>query len=262
MHTQQQPWNTLRLHESRAARIENKRGRREGCRRRRNSFFDAENVTLSQILESPLKVQNLVSQFNPRKFKSIIGGSTLKTHLALTMAEKRIPEMEFINDVEEFMKEKEVTPTLQGLDERLQKYRFLEINLLQKRGRLRRQLPDFEKSIEVITLLEAKKELQTHFLMSSQLYSKARIPPTDTVCLWLGANVMLEYPLEEAKALLAKNLSTSLSNLKQIEEDLEFLRDQITTSEVNLARVYNWNVKKLQAKKAAAGAIIGGASKG
>lgn len=169
------------------------------------------------------------------------------------MADKRIPEMEFINDVEVYMKGKEVTPTLQGLDERLQKYRFLEINLLQKRSRIRRQLPDFEKSLEVIKLLETKNEFNTHFLMSSQLYSKARIPPTETVCLWLGANVMLEYPLEEAKALLTKNLTTSQSNLKQIEEDLEFLRDQITTSEVNLARVYNWNVKRLQAQKAASG---------
>lgn len=162
---------------------------------------------------------------------------------------RNIPEMEFINEVEVYMKGKEVTPTLQSLDERLQKYRFLEINLLQKRARLKRQLPDFEKSLEVIKLLEAKTEFNTHFLMSSQLYSKARIPPTDTVCLWLGANVMLEYPLDEAKQLLQKNLSTSLSNMKQIDEDLEFLRDQITTSEVNLARVYNWNVKRLQAQK-------------
>lgn len=165
------------------------------------------------------------------------------------MAEKRIPEMEFINDVEIYMKGKDVRETLQGLDERLQKYRFLEINLIQKRARLRRQMPDFEQSLEVIKLLEKKEELKTHFLMSSQLYSKARIPPTDTVCLWLGANVMLEYPLDEAKALLSNNLTTSTSNLKQIEEDLEFLRDQITTSEVNLARVYNWNVKRLQAEK-------------
>lgn len=166
------------------------------------------------------------------------------------MADKRIPEMEFINDVATFMKGKDVTATLQGLDEQLSKYRFLELNLIQKRRRLRLQLPDFEKSIEMINLLKMKQEFNTHFLMSSQLYSKARIPPTETVCLWLGANVMLEYPLEEAETLLAKNLSTSLSNLKQIEEDLEFLRDQITTSEVNLARVYNWNVKRIQADRA------------
>ena len=163
--------------------------------------------------------------------------------------QRNIPQTEFINDVEVFMKGKEVTPTLQSMDERLQKYRFLEINLLQKRARLKRQLPDFEKSLEVIKLLMEKTEFNTHFLMSSQLYSRARIPPTETVCLWLGANVMLEYPLEEARELLQKNLGTSMNNMKHIDEDLEFLRDQITTSEVNLARIYNWNVKRLQAQK-------------
>lgn len=161
-----------------------------------------------------------------------------------------IPEMEFIEEIEAHMKGKDVKQTLQSLDERLQKYRFLEINLIQKRARIRSQMPDFEQSLEAIKLLMEKKELKTNFLMSSQLYSKARVPPTDKVCLWLGANVMLEYPLEEAKSLLMKNLNTSTTNLSQIDEDLKFLRDQITTSEVNLARVYNWNVKKIQAEKA------------
>lgn len=165
-----------------------------------------------------------------------------------TENKSKTPSMEFIEDVEKYMKGKDVTQMLQGIEERLQKYRFLEINLMQKRARLRRQLPDFEKTLEVIKLLEAKNELNTHFLMSSQLFSKARIPPTDKVCLWLGANVMLEYPLDEAKALLNKNLSTSKSNMEQIDGDLEYLRDQITTSEVNLARIYNWNVKRLKAQ--------------
>lgn len=158
-----------------------------------------------------------------------------------------IPETEFIDDVESFMSKKEnsnVTETLKRMDERLQQYKFLEINILQKKARVKRQVPDFERSLEVISLLEMNQKIDTRFLMCSQLYTKATIPPTDKVCLWLGANVMLEYPLDEARALLEKNLETSRSNLKQIEEDLEYLKDQITTSEVNLARVYNWNVKK------------------
>ena len=158
-----------------------------------------------------------------------------------------IPEAVFIDDVDEFMSRKEnsdVTSTLKRMDERLQQHKFLEINIMQKKARIKRQLPDFERSLEIIELLESKKTLSTQFLMSSQIYSKATIPPTDKICLWLGANVMLEYSIEEGKALLKSNLDTSLSNLKQIEDDLEYLKDQITTSEVNLARVYNWNVKK------------------
>lgn len=44
------------------------------------------------------------------------------------------------------------------------------------------------------------------FAISDQAYAKAKIPVTDSVNLWLGANVMLEYPLEEARALLVSLL--------------------------------------------------------
>ncbi len=60
---------------------------------------------------------------------------------------------------------------------------------------------------------------------------------------------MLEYPISEAEALLSKNFQTATKNLQQIDNDLDFLRDQITTTEVNMARVYNWDVKKRQNEK-------------
>jgi hypothetical protein len=60
---------------------------------------------------------------------------------------------------------------------------------------------------------------------------------------------MLEYPISEAEQLLTKNFETATKNLQQIETDLDFLRDQITTTEVNMARVYNWDVKKRQNEK-------------
>jgi hypothetical protein len=55
---------------------------------------------------------------------------------------------------------------------------------------------------------------------------------------------MLEYTCEEAKDLLTSKLETAKTSLKNTLEDLEFLRDQITTMEVNTARVYNWDVKQ------------------
>lgn len=62
---------------------------------------------------------------------------------------------------------------------------------------------------------------------------------------------MLEYPIEEAIALLVKNLETAKKNLKQLDKDLDFLKDQMTTTEVNIARVYNWDVRKRQSAGAA-----------
>ncbi|KAG9478489.1 hypothetical protein GDO78_013501, partial [Eleutherodactylus coqui] len=86
--------------------------------------------------------------------------------------------------------------------------------------------------------------METRFLLADNLYCKASVPPTNKVCLWLGANVMLEYDIDDAQALLEKNLSTATRNLDSAEEDLDFLRDQFTTTEVNMARVYNWDVKR------------------
>lgn len=45
---------------------------------------------------------------------------------------------------------------------------------------------------------------------------------------------MLEYDIDEAQALLEKNLSTASRNLETLEDDLDFLRDQFTTTEVSI----------------------------
>lgn len=45
---------------------------------------------------------------------------------------------------------------------------------------------------------------------------------------------MLEYTVEEADQLLSKNLSTAKNNLKELQDDLDFLRDQYTTTEVSI----------------------------
>ena len=41
--------------------------------------------------------------------------------------------------------------------------------------------------------------LVADFEVSEGIYSQARVEETDSVCLWLGANVMLEYSLEEVR---------------------------------------------------------------
>jgi len=43
---------------------------------------------------------------------------------------------------------------------------------------------------------------------------------------------MMEFTFEEAETLLTKNLKTATENLGVVEQQLSFLRDQITTSEV------------------------------
>ncbi|XP_039971224.1 prefoldin subunit 3 [Bactrocera neohumeralis] len=163
-----------------------------------------------------------------------------------------IPEAIFLEEIDTFMAQPEnednCEKVLQRLDEQHSKYRFMAFNLEARRRKLKSQIPDLQRSLEMINVLrEEKEERETQFLLSDQVFIKTLVPPTKTVCLWLGASVMLEYPLDEAEDLLKQNMTSAVVNLKTVEHDQDFLRDQLTTTEVNMARVYNWGVKKRQA---------------
>jgi prefoldin subunit 5 len=100
---------------------------------------------------------------------------------------------------------------------------------------------------------QAKKgePLVMHYELAQSVSAKAivNVHESDKVCLWLGANVMLEYPRAEAIALLAQQLADCKKALATTIDDMGFLRDQITTTEVNMARVFNWDVKDRRIKK-------------
>ena len=55
---------------------------------------------------------------------------------------------------------------------------------------------------------------------------------------------MLSYSLPAAKQLLNTKLKSTRLSLANALEDLDWLREQITVTEVNVARVYNWDVKR------------------
>lgn len=66
----------------------------------------------------------------------------------------------------------------------------------------------------------------------------------ESVGLWLGAGVMCEYPLDEAVSLLRSNKEACEANLKAASDNLGLLKDSITVTEVNTARVFNWDVEQ------------------
>ena len=54
---------------------------------------------------------------------------------------------------------------------------------------------------------------------------------------------MLEYTISEAENLLRTSGSNASQSIEKLDENISYLRDQITTSEVNIARVHNYMVK-------------------
>lgn len=114
---------------------------------------------------------------------------------------------------------------LRKLDEHHSKYKLMDYNIATRRRKLRQQIPDLVKSLDMIEILKDQTEdRDTQFLLSEQVFLKTTVPPTKTVCLWLGANIMLEYPLDEAEVMLKQNMETAAQNLKCLEFDQDFLR--------------------------------------
>ncbi|KAF2234732.1 Prefoldin, subunit 3 [Viridothelium virens] len=166
-----------------------------------------------------------------------------------------IPFAPFVDKVEDYVTSRaEVESTLRNFQEMISKYQFMEVNNQRRASGLRDKIPDIEKTLEMVRFLKRRKPdsdpLETTFELNDTLYAKAEVPRTEEVYLWLGANVMLSYPIPEAESLLESRLTTAQTSLTNCEEDLDFLREQITTMEVATARVYNWDVMQRRKENA------------
>lgn len=169
---------------------------------------------------------------------------------------RKIPQAIFIDNTEAWVERYGGDELIATMNELYQKYKFMENQLIRGRESLRVKTPDIRKTLEMVRMLKDKHDkqesLQTNFLISDNVWAKATIPnETGKVGLWLGANVMVEYSYEEALTLLERNMSNAEIRIKSTEEDLNFLKDQITTTEVNIARCYNQTVHNNQKAKAA-----------
>ena len=168
----------------------------------------------------------------------------------------RLSSRSLQEDIEAYMK-KEGDPgtALDKLQKLYQVFKFIEQRLTQKKNKLKMKKPEIEKTYAALCAMEeqAKKgePLVMHYELAQSVSAKANVnvQESDKVCLWLGANVMLEYPRAEAIALLAQQLADCKKALATTIDDMGFLRDQITTTEVNMARVFNWDVKDRRIKK-------------
>lgn len=167
----------------------------------------------------------------------------------------------------------------------------MEMNTQRRSVGLREKIPDIKKTLDMVKFLKLRRDnntnedddddeegtnvMETHFELNDTLYARAKVSPKDAeeVYLWLGANVMLAYPIDEAESMLKEKLQAAELSLSNCEEDLEFLREQITvrffslcslgrrvekfrlltcflqTLEVATARVYNWDVVQRRKEK-------------
>ena len=86
-----------------------------------------------------------------------------------------------------------------------------------QRAKLQQQVPDILSNLELIKILKKRNEdiepTEQYFRVNDAMYVKAECPPTKTVNIWLGANVMLEYEFDEAEELQKIVKQSSFENV-------------------------------------------------
>ena len=158
-----------------------------------------------------------------------------------------VPTMNFIESVDDWIDKFTSEKLLSYINQYLNKYKFMEAQIVKSNEGLNIKIPDIEKCLETIEYLEKKekdKPVKVDYMVSNNLWAKAEITSPESVFLWLGANVMCEYKMDEAKVLLNQNLQNAKNQIKKNNMDLEFIKDQMTVCEVNLARIYNETVRR------------------
>ncbi|OZC08938.1 prefoldin subunit [Onchocerca flexuosa] len=166
------------------------------------------------------------------------------------LIEQGVPTAEVMEDVEAYLKKEgniSIEEGIRRLEAIYRKYKQVEQQLTEQKLRLVSKLPDLKKSIEVVNHLEEKSKINeamelTH-LLNDHVYQRVKTDSLDKVLLWLGSNVMVEFSLDEARCILEDNYKTE-DGVTKYEKELAFLKDQITTTEVNMAHVYNYGIRQ------------------
>ncbi|VDN05514.1 unnamed protein product [Thelazia callipaeda] len=166
------------------------------------------------------------------------------------LTDQGVPTAEVLEDVAAFLKTEGdigVEEGIRRLEAVYRKYKQVEQQLIEQKLRLASKLPDLKKSVEVVDHLEASsgknETLEITHLLSDHVYQRVKTESFDKVLLWLGSNVMVEFTLAEARKILEDNYKTAKDGVDKYERELSFLKDQITTTEVNIAHVYNYGIR-------------------
>ena len=202
--------------------------------------------------EATLDKNSAATEDASEQFKNI----KMATILSGEKNARGIPYVAFIDSVEGTLAtttDGTVEKLIGAMNELHQKFKILEGHKARTKASMKLKIPEIKRTLQLVRHIqekhESKEDFGAHYSLSEMLYGRAKVTPDGTVCLWLGANVMVEYPYDEAISILELSLKNACLRRDICEEDLDMVRDQIITVEVNIARVFNHDVvRRRQAK--------------
>ena len=145
----------------------------------------------SELAKKGAVTEDVSSQFTDVKMATILSGNTNP---------RGIPHVAFIDSVESTLAattDGTVETLIGAFNELHQKFKILEGHKARTKMSMKQKIPEITKTLQLVEHLKAKHEAEedfmSHYSLSEMIYGRATITPTGNVCLWLGANVMVEY---------------------------------------------------------------------
>lgn len=148
-----------------------------------------------------------------------------------------------------YLGDKDSGEVLNKFEETLLNYKRMFTSLEARRNSLEETLQEFNQMREYLTLMKTKESLSLRFQLVESVSGYATVSKPQSVNVWLGANCMVQFSLEECEAFVKEKLEKCKHNLSVTKSDLFFLKEQITTMEVSIARIYNYQVKLRKQKQ-------------
>ena len=152
--------------------------------------------------EATLDKNSAATEDASEQFKNI----KMATILSGEKNARGIPYVAFIDSVEGTLAtttDGTVEKLIGAMNELHQKFKILEGHKARTKASMKLKIPEIKRTLQLVRHIkekhEASEDFGAHYSLSEMLYGRAKVTPDGTVCLWLGANVMVEYPYDEVR---------------------------------------------------------------
>jgi prefoldin subunit 5 len=163
-----------------------------------------------------------------------------------TRGETVIPTVPFYEDISKYYGASQgggvVEEAIQKYREMAQKYKIYEESLDSKLARVLTKTTEIALNLQSLDVLQEVPEgevLEADYELGDTMYARAVLNDPKKVHLWIGANTLCEFSLSEAREYLEKKQKEAQVMKELIERDVKLVKEQITTCEVTVARLYN-----------------------
>ncbi|XP_068147255.1 prefoldin subunit 3 [Drosophila tropicalis] len=160
-----------------------------------------------------------------------------------------IEESKFINDIEAYLCRskfgKNVDSAMSLENAKYAKYGQQAMQLEHNYTNQTIRIETAKSNLQLVgKFMKDKTEFEAKFHPAIGVFTTVIIPPLEKVTLLVGSDVFMEFELKDAEKHLIKQIKDLVQQLKAFEHDIEYLREMMTITELNISTLYKYSLQQ------------------